>query len=209
MSCVNVLKVGLLLGSARTSGNCAGLEKWLLQRLQTSPNMTQETGFEFVNIYPNAPVHPLGPVSDEVIPAMVPADGSYTLDKVNEWSKIVKSCNAFIILTPQYNWGYPGDLKNALDHLYYEWRGKPVMVVTYGGHGGEKCGSQLRQVLSGLRMKVVEDTVSITLPEEYIRTSARLRAEDFETLETNPKFAFLVEAEESLGRAFENLKAAI
>lgn len=198
-----------MLGSARTTGNCIGLEKWLVQRLQAAANLTPETGYELVNIYPNAPVHPLGPVSDEVIPAMVPTDGSYAHDKVSEWSKLVKSCHAFIILTPQYNWGYPGDLKNALDHLYSEWRGKPVMVVTYGGHGGEKCGTQLRQVLAGLRMKVIEDTVSITLPEEYIRTPTRLHAEDFETAETNPKFTFLLEVEEALGRAFDNLKAAV
>lgn len=203
------MRVGILLGSARTTGNCVGLEKWLLKRLQVAPGMAEDTLFEFVNIYPNAPVHPLGPVGDEIIPAMVATNGSYVQDNVNEWSKIVRSCDAFIILTPQYNWGYPGDLKNALDHLYSEWKGKPVMVVTYGGHGGEKCGSQLRQVLSGLRMKVVEDTVSITLPEEYIRTAARLRAEDFETVETSSKFTFLIDVEEALARAFGNLKAAL
>ena len=86
----------------------------------------------------------------------------------------MSSCSGFIVLTPQHNWGYPGELKNALDHLYWEWRGKPVMLVTYGGHGGGKCASQLKEVMEGgLKMRVVS-AVEITLPEEYIRKGRRV-----------------------------------
>lgn len=139
-------KIGVLLGSARPNGNCRGLEAWLNQRIGLS-NL-QSCTLELVNIYPNAPMHPLGSVTEDVIPALLGADAAYGAENVDKWSNLVKSCYGFIILTPQYNWGYPGDLKNVLDHLYFEWRNKPVMVVTYGGHGGGKCGDQLRQVLS-------------------------------------------------------------
>ncbi|RYY89566.1 hypothetical protein EON63_00510 [archaeon] len=88
-------------------------------------------------MYPNAPMHPLGPVSvEDVIPALVSGDQRYASDNINDWSRLVRSCSGFTILTPQYNWGYPGELKNALAHLYFEWRDKLVMLVTYGGHGG-------------------------------------------------------------------------
>jgi len=46
----------------------------------------------------------------------------------------------------------------VLDHLFNEWGGKPVLVVTYGGRGGGKCEEQLKVVLSGgLKMKVIEE----------------------------------------------------
>ena len=121
-------------------------------------------------------MHPLGPVLDDVIPALV-ADGLYSSDRVIEWSKLVGSCQGFMMLSPQYHWGYPGDMKNALDHLYKEWLGKPAMLVTYGGHGGGKCDQQLRQVLEGLHMKVVPEKVNISLSSDCIRTSARVTYE--------------------------------
>ncbi len=67
----------------------------------------------------------------------------------------MSSAAAIVIVTPQYNWGYPAPLKNALDHLYQKWTGKPLVIVTYGGHGGNKCAAQLRQVAAGLHMRPV------------------------------------------------------
>jgi NAD(P)H-dependent FMN reductase len=60
-----------------------------------------------------------------------------------------------VFVTPQYNWGYPAALKNAIDHLYREWRGKPALIVTYGSQGGGKCAAQLREVLVGLDLNLV------------------------------------------------------
>jgi NAD(P)H-dependent FMN reductase len=42
---------------------------------------------------------------------------------------------------PQYNWGYPAVLKNALDYLYREWRDKPASFITYGTRGGIKAAN--------------------------------------------------------------------
>jgi NAD(P)H-dependent FMN reductase len=82
-----------------------------------------------------------------------------------------------VIVTPQYNWGYPGPLKNALDHLYHEWNAKPVLLVTFGGHGGSKAAAQLEQVLTGgLKMEYVGN-VQITLPQALIRTEERAEAD--------------------------------
>lgn len=46
----------------------------------------------------------------------------------------------------QYNWGYPAALKNAIDYLYHEWKGKPAAIVSYGTRGGGKAAAQLQQV---------------------------------------------------------------
>src|SRR5262245_13329562 len=64
------------------------------------------------------------PMDDE--PA-IPATGDYANEHSRAWSRKIAGADGFVIVTPQYNWGYPGALKNALDHLYEEWRSKPLM----------------------------------------------------------------------------------
>lgn len=206
-------RVGILLGSTRSNGNGKGLEKWLIERLSHN-GISSTSGYELVHVYPHAPMHPLGPVDGEAIPAMLNPDqeNCYPSSRVSEWSQLINSCNAFVVLTPQHNWGYPGDLKNAIDHLYHEWKGKPVMIVTYGGHGGGKCGQQLKQVFSGLRMKVVDENVEISLPSEYIRSSTRVSppeelhsADSSSCLESYP--AFLQSVDDQLAAAAQQFIA--
>ena len=48
--------------------------------------------------------------------------------------------SALMFVTPQYNWGYPASLKNAIDYLFREWNDKPAIVVSYGSRGGDKAG---------------------------------------------------------------------
>lgn len=168
-------KIGLILGSSRSSGNAAGLAAWLesllKSRLETST---------IAVVDPTQPPLPLGPVIEGArIPAQVREPSQYTSPAVREWSAFVVSCDALVILTPQHNWSFPGELKNSLDHLYSEWRAKPVMLVTYGGHGGNKCAAALRVVLEGgLHMSVVPKGVEITLPSAYIREQSRVTKDE-------------------------------
>ena len=83
----------------------------------------------------------------------IPAKDDYVRETTRAWSALVQAAKGVVFVSPQYNWGYPAPLKNALDHLYNEWRGKPVMIVTYGQRGGGKCAHQLRQVAEGLNMR--------------------------------------------------------
>ncbi|KAJ7133448.1 flavoprotein-like protein, partial [Mycena epipterygia] len=109
--------------------------------------------------------HPLPlHTADLIIPAGIPipvAGTAYADPATNAWSALVRSFDAFIFLTPQYNWGYPAALKLALDALYHEWTGKPALVLSYGNRGGGKAAAQLRQVLAGLHMRVCERGVEL------------------------------------------------
>lgn len=89
------------------------------------------------------------------------SDSPYADADTNAWSAVIRSFDAFIFLTPQHNWGYPAALKLALDALYHEWTGKPALVLSYGNRGGGKAAAQLRQVLTGLRMRVCERGVEL------------------------------------------------
>jgi NAD(P)H-dependent FMN reductase len=101
----------------------------------------------------------------------VPAAHPYEFEHTRAWSRKIADARAFVFVTPQYNWGYPAPLKNALDHLYKEWSGKPAMIATYGGHGGDKCAAQLRQVLRGLKMKPVATMPGLKLSHERIKAN--------------------------------------
>jgi NAD(P)H-dependent FMN reductase len=129
----------------------------------------------------------------------VPALGDYVFEHTRAWSRKVSEANAIVFVTPQYNWGYPAPLKNALDHLYKEWSGKPAMIVTYGSHGGGKCAKQLRQVLKGLKMKPVATMPGFKLKRERIKANAG-------TIEPATEFAT---HERQLRRAFAELNTAL
>ena len=60
---------------------------------------------------------------------------------VLEFADKIKSSDGIIIVTPEYNGGYPASLKNAIDLLYEQWRHKPVGIVTVssGPFGGNQC----------------------------------------------------------------------
>ena len=93
------------------------------------------------------------------------AEASYaegTLER--RWADLVRGLDGFVIVTPEYNHGYPGQLKNAIDTLYAAWSYKPVGLVTYGGTAsGARAGEQLASVAIELRMVPVRDQVCIRL----------------------------------------------
>ena len=65
---------------------------------------------------------------------------------LREFSEKVARSDSLVIVTPEYNNGYPGVLKNALDYLLPEYQRKPIAIVTVsaGGFGGINCLAQLR-----------------------------------------------------------------
>ena len=69
---------------------------------------------------------------------------------------------------PQYNWGYPAPLKNALDYLYYEWHDKPAVSVTYGTRGGNRAAQQFLGVLEGLHMRPLASRLEIVITDEDV-----------------------------------------
>jgi NAD(P)H-dependent FMN reductase len=93
----------------------------------------------------------------------------YTQEHTREWSEIVAAADAFVIVTAEYNAGYPAALKNALDYLHHEWQHKPVGFVSYGGvSAGTRAVQQLKQVVTTLRMLPVVDSVSIPFHTQFL-----------------------------------------
>src|SRR5436309_1744669 len=72
--------------------------------------------------------------------------------RLQEYADKIARADALIIVAPEYNNGYPGVLKNALDYLLPEYQRKPIAIVTVsaGGFGGINCLAQLRLVTLGM-----------------------------------------------------------
>lgn len=93
----------------------------------------------------------------------------YSNETVKKWAAKIKEGDAFIIVTPEYNHGYPAVLKNAIDSIFPEWNNKPVGFVSYGNSGGARVIEQLRQVVIELRMSPIRAAIHIPL-EVYMAT---------------------------------------
>jgi NAD(P)H-dependent FMN reductase len=91
-------------------------------------------------------------------------NGQYANDAVQRWADRIADGDAFIIVTAEYNHGYPAVLKNAIDYIYPEWVNKPVGFVSYGNAGGARAVEQLRQVVVELQMLPIKNAIHIPGP---------------------------------------------
>ena len=176
----------LIMGSTRAGRICPKITEWVAQIGRSYTDLD----YELIDLA-NWPL----PMNDE--PA-IPAKGvPYTQAHTRAWSEKIKSADAVVFVTPQYNWGYPAVVKNAIDHLYHEWRNKPAAIVTYGGHGGGKCAEQLKQIAGAVKMRVVPTAPGIWLPDSVIREDAAFDPDrDFELHVASIRNAFTELAEQ-------------
>ena len=102
----------------------------------------------------------------------------YSMEHTKKWSIMIDEADAFIIVTPEYNFGYPAPLKNALDFLYQEWNNKPVAFVSYGGiAGGTRAVQQLKQVVTAQKMFPVLEAVHIPFFTKYMDANGKFNGD--------------------------------
>eukprot|EP00271_Cylindrocystis_brebissonii_P013355 TRINITY_DN33107_c0_g1_i1.p1 TRINITY_DN33107_c0_g1~~TRINITY_DN33107_c0_g1_i1.p1 ORF type:complete len:214 (-),score=23.90 TRINITY_DN33107_c0_g1_i1:447-1088(-) len=208
------MRVCLLAGSGRINSNGAGLCAWVRASLARK----LPTNCEIITVTPQNPPHPRTPVTDPAMPATVSKASDYGTAEAREWATFITTCQALVIVTPEYNYGYPSSVKNALDVIYGEWKDKPAALVTYGGGGGRSCGEQLRKVMiNALKMKLVEEHVEVRLPRDFMGGTTRVQPEDaaLEVLEgteaqaTDNTAAFLLPYKPNLEKAIDELYSLI
>ena len=91
-----------------------------------------------------------------------PFEGEYSFEYTKKWSAKISEGDGYVIITPEYNHGYPAVLKNALDHLYYEWEKKSIVFISYGGlAAGARAVEQLRLVTTELGLVQVHSAIHI------------------------------------------------
>lgn len=103
----------------------------------------------------------------------------YSQMHTQDWSNTIDDADAFIIVTAEYNFGYPAPLKNALDFLYQEWNYKPVAFVSYGGiSGGTRAVQQLKQVVTAQKMMPIAEAVAIPFFTQHIDANDQFIGDD-------------------------------
>jgi NAD(P)H-dependent FMN reductase len=83
-------------------------------------------------------------------------------EKILDFTNKIKSANGIIIVTPEYNGGFPASLKNVIDLLYDEWQGKPISISTVSS--GVFGGSQALVSLQFILWKIGACTVTNMFP---------------------------------------------
>ncbi|GII60714.1 FMN reductase [Sphaerisporangium krabiense] len=109
------------------------------------------------------------PLFDEAVP---PAVAPGTLPHTTRWAEAIRGFDAFVFVTPEYNHGTSGALKNAIDFLYEEWHGKAAGFVGYGVAGGTRAVEQLRLIMGNLRVADVSPQVSLSLFTDFTDMTA-------------------------------------
>ena len=105
-------------------------------------------------------------------------DGKFSIDLAIKWGAKIAEADGFIIVTPEYNHGYPAVLKNALDYAYDGWNRKPVSFVSYGGSAaGARAVEQLRQVVIELQMAPVRTALAIGMRSKPFDEQGKLADE--------------------------------
>jgi NAD(P)H-dependent FMN reductase/ribosomal protein S18 acetylase RimI-like enzyme len=93
-----------------------------------------------------------------------PSSGVYQHGHTRRWGAMVDAADGFIAITPEYNYGMPATLKNALDYLSREWAWKPIGFVSYGNtSAGTRAVQHAKQVVTTLRLVPLGATVAIRI----------------------------------------------
>jgi NAD(P)H-dependent FMN reductase len=150
-----MLKIGIIAGSTRPGRKADTVAKWVLELAQ----WRNDASYELIDL-----VDFDLPLLDEPVP---PSIGQYSKPHTKKWAAKIESCDAFVFVTPEYNHGTSGALKNALDFIYKEWNNKAAGFVSYGSAGGTRAVEQLRLVMAELQIANVRAQVSLSLMTDF------------------------------------------
>ena len=104
-----------------------------------------------------------------------PRLGEYEHEHTKRWSATVARADAFVFVTPEYDFGPPASLINALQYLVKEWAYKPVGLLSYGGvSAGLRSANALRVMITANNMMPLPGAVSIPLVGQLVNKETGL-----------------------------------
>src|ERR1700722_3894407 len=125
-----MIKVAIIIGTTRPQRKAPAVAKWVCNIAKTR----NDAEFEVIDIQDfNLPL------LDEPVP---PSLGQYSQPHTKAWAAKIDSFDAYVFVTPEYNHGIPGSLKNAIDFIYKEWNNKSAGIVSYGSIVGSRSAEQ-------------------------------------------------------------------
>ena len=150
-----MIKVAIIVGSTRPGRKAEAVAKWF----HDIAKQRSDAEFEVVDIESFAL-----PLLDEPVP---PSMGKYSKPHTKAWAAKIAAFDAYVFVTPEYNHGPSGALKNAIDFLYGEWNNKAAGFVSYGSAGGVRAVESLRLVMGELQVADVRAQVMFSLATDF------------------------------------------
>lgn len=152
------LSIALLIGSTREGRFAPTIARWVVD---TTARLRPDMALDVIDL------------ADVGLPAVYP---SVNGAEVDAYIERIDRADAFVVITPEYNHGYPASLKQAIDLPMQQWKAKPVAFVSYGGiSGGLRAVEQLRQVFAELHATTIRDTVSFAMAHGLFDAAGDLR----------------------------------
>lgn len=150
-----MLKLAIIIGSTRPGRVGEAVARWAYELAKKRA----DAEFELVDIESfNLPL------LDEPVP---PSQGKYSKPHTKAWAAKIGSFDGYVFVTPEYNHGSSGALKNAIDFLYPEWNNKVAGFVGYGSAGGVRSVEQLRLVMAEVQVATVRNQVALSLFTDF------------------------------------------
>ena len=147
-----MLRMAIIIGSTRPGRNGEAVATWVYE----IAHKRSDAEFELVDIKDfNLPL-----LDEPVSPIM----GQYSQPHTKVWAAKIGSFDAYVFVTPEYNHGTSGALKNAIDFLFAKWNNKAAGFVSYGG---ARAVEQLRLVMAEVQIATVRNQVLLSLLTDF------------------------------------------
>lgn len=151
MNTFSPIKIQIIIGSTRPNRFSEKPAQWIYGEAKKRKDLD----IELLDLRD----YPMPNYDEPMSPKML--KGNYKDGIVKKWVRKVGEADGYIIVSPEYNHGYPAVLKTALDYPYYEWNRKAVGFVSWGSAGGARVVEQLRQVAVELQMVPIQPSIHI------------------------------------------------
>jgi NAD(P)H-dependent FMN reductase len=150
-----MVKIGIIIGSTRPNRAGEAVGKWVYELSKKR----SDAEFELIDLVDfNLPL-----LDEPYLPSM----GKYSKDHTKAWAEKIAQFDGYIFVTPEYNHGTSGALKNAIDFLYKEWNNKAAGFVSYGSISGARAVESLRLIMAELQIADVRAQVMLSLFTDF------------------------------------------
>jgi len=161
-----MLNIPIILGSVREGRKSEAPARYILEKVKAAGFETRLVDFKEMPLpFYNAPTVPVVYFKSE-----------YPDANAEKWSQIARAADAFIIVSPEYNHGYPAVLKNALDWGYLEFEKKPfgLVGVSNGPTGGARMIENLRPIMENFGAMSIRETIMIGPVANYFDDGGKM-----------------------------------
>jgi NAD(P)H-dependent FMN reductase len=108
-----------------------------------------------------------------------PMKQNYHHAHTKAWAESVSAADAFVFVTPEYNYAPPPALVNALNYLSREWNYAPAGFVSYGGiSGGLRSVQVAKQIVTTLKMMPIPEGVPMPMVFQNLDENGKLKPVD-------------------------------